>query len=593
MNLGRVLLALTLVALVAPPVALAQATRPLRPEQEHAWDVVETLAEKAGTVADDATRLRVIVRIADLLWERDPARGRKLFRRAFDESDDLDDDPRRLFGGPARRVIRAEIIQRVYRRDPAFAKRLSDELDDLSSEPLDESSLLEGDGERGEVLVQVAIGLAATDPQAAAELGRMSLQDGVSVGLPSLLAAIAATDRQTADALAVAAIDSVDPGDYLAMRLFFLGAYAVPDLFPTGLGPLISVQPNPAVAAQFLQKAYQIAERLSDRSVERDTGGGTGQDLAFGYLVFSSLVAAYDRYLPELSPAVRALTGRIGTGIDPDVRTAADDFLAPSSDTPEALVRQAESTLDPAARERLYVAAARMAMARGTSYDDVKDILAKLPKDSAARAALTSEAAGRAARRLAASGLYEDALRAAADVTIPLERANVLVDVASRAAARGDRARASEILEDALRVIAKADVALESDRALALARIAGVFVPGDSVRGFDVIEDAVKAANTATRQVASPQESARAQAFKPAELDVDLAPAFEALGRVDFFRALLLAQAIDDRALALLSQLAVARGAIRNRVGPATEAPAPRKKPVKKGAERPERPRAS
>jgi hypothetical protein len=177
--------------------------------------------------------------------------------------------------------------------------------------------------------------------------------------------------------------------------------------------------------------------------------------------------------------------------------------------------------------------------------------------------------------RLLARREYDEAWRAAAEIPRLEQRSEVLVTVALAAADAKDLGRASELLNKAADVVAKSGTTATPEKARSLVRLAEAYARVDPVRGFEVMQSAIAALNTAVR-VDAPEatpldaeagvRSPRArngQRAASAQVESGL-QGLAALARFDYFRALGLAQSVDDKALSILAQLAVARGALRS-----------------------------
>ena len=144
------------------------------------------------------------------------------------------------------------------------------------------------------------------------------------------------------------------------------------------------------------------------------------------------------------------------------------------------------------------------------------------------------------------------------------------------ALASRDRARATELLNEAESFAVKARPA--SARARSLLKIVSSFSAFDSVRGFEVMQVAVKAINEISVQQAESDRASKATATRTdaasgdaksreiIRLDEIRDSAFEdtlaRLARTDFERALLLAQQLDGKETSVAAQLAVCRGGL-------------------------------
>ena len=98
-------------------------------------------------------------------------------------------------------------------------------------------------------------------------------------------------------------------------------------------------------------------------------------------------------------------------------------------------------------------------------------------------------------------------------------------------------------------------------------KIVSSFSAFDSIRGFEVMQTAVKAINEISIQQAEDKQSPKpAEKFKLDELyDANFESTLAVLARTDFERALLLAQQLDAKETSLAAQLAVCHGGLANK----------------------------
>src|SRR5689334_2685383 len=102
--------------------------------QENALRTVNEQLAAAKTIDDPMRRISLLLRGADLLWTYQPDKSRAAFADAFDVAkqsfDPQHDAPRRagvglLIDTPDQRYV---VIRAIARRDPRWARKLSDEL---------------------------------------------------------------------------------------------------------------------------------------------------------------------------------------------------------------------------------------------------------------------------------------------------------------------------------------------------------------------------------------------------------------------------------------------------------------------------------
>jgi hypothetical protein len=568
--------------------APAGAQRALTIEQQNALGVLDGLVEQARSIADDATRIRIQARIADALWARDRARAERIYRRLYDDIEDLDEsivDPASAPVG-ARLELRVEIFSSLYRLDPAFANQLARGLDD-DPEFYDGAGLpYETLSDRSATLMGAATAVAARDPQLAADLGRESIRTGVPIEFAGLLEAIARSNRPLADDLAGEAAAAAARAGTSPVDVWGVATYAFPELRLTPDDAAAS----PAAAElkrRVLEAAYSVTTRYVAALAEETAGRNPavdepdpvsvyeGQGLLLSYGLARQLAPFFDVHAQGIATSYRVLLAQIESAAPPGLHERVGPSAA-AGDTPEALAARAADTTDRAARNALYVRAAVLALERD-GYDAAKGFVAKI-EDDAARAAALGPIAERAARLAVANRRFDDARRIALDVSDLAARGRLYGDIARALAAAGKRPQALELLEEAQTALLKDGAVMTRAKAEALVRVANAFAALDAVRGFEVMDVAVDAVNKGLARVEPQKGRNPGTLFLLAELDPS--PGVEELARTDYFRSLALAQSLDDRALSILAQIGAVRGAMRATAAPATkpEPPARRAK---------------
>src|SRR6266404_6006564 len=113
-----------------------EAERILRERRAQAQSLLISLAADAGSYNDQKLRARTQARIADVLWDADPARARTLFRKAWDAAEIVDQEGQRkleedikaqearngsssVMGPPN---VRGEVLRLAARRDRALGE---------------------------------------------------------------------------------------------------------------------------------------------------------------------------------------------------------------------------------------------------------------------------------------------------------------------------------------------------------------------------------------------------------------------------------------------------------------------------------------
>ncbi|MBK6313522.1 MAG: hypothetical protein IPF53_04165 [Blastocatellia bacterium] len=570
------------------PRASKTAPRELTIEQQDASSVLDALVEQARAIDDQATRIRVEGRVAELLYERDPERARKLFRRAFDDVESLNEssvDPSFAPVG-ARLTLRVELLSTLYSVDPVLAAQLAATLDE-DPENYDGGGLpYENQSDQSATLLRVAQSLASSDPRLAADLARQGIAGGVPVEFAILLPAIGRVDRAIADDLAGEALRVATSGGLSLVDV----AGALPYVFPEA-ETYGSVQAGPSTRSSDLRRAFlttaiNVAARYAgglNARLTQSAGDSAdpwsifeGEGLAVNYEIAEQIVPLFDAVDPERSAAFRGLTAQIANAMPVDMRSSISTSVARTGEeTAESVAAKAETVLDVRSREELLGRAATIAADRG-DVDLAKTYAGRI-EDPARRTSVRSTVALQAIRAALAERRYDDARRYAADIADIRMRASAYTQIAAEMSSSGKRALAAECLDDAQVALIKDDAVMTREKAEALIRVANAYAALDPIRGFDVMRAALDAVNTGLRRVDGTSQSAQSAARRNPGLvfqlgALDPSRGLEILARTDYFRSLGLAQRLESRALSVLAQIGAVRGALRTRA-PAPPAP--------------------
>jgi tetratricopeptide (TPR) repeat protein len=580
----------------APAAAVSSKAAELTIEQQNALGVLDSLADQAKGIDDEAVRIRVEARVADVMWDRDRERAKRLYRRVFDEIDDLNEslvDPGSAPVG-ARQELRVEMFASLFRLDPAFATQLARSLDD-------DPEMYDGEGlpfdnlsDRSSTLLRVATSLAPRNPQLAVELGRQCLEGGVPVEFSSLLLALGSSSPQLADALADEAARAALQSAQGPLEMWGVAAYLFPDLRIDDSGDDAGVASGPDLKRRFLEAAYAVTGRYVAALGEHAAGANpdpsapvdpssvyVGQGLMMTYGFARQLAPMFDAYDPERATAFRVLVGQIEGSAPADVRDRIG-VTSGTSDSPNAIAARASEATDPSLRAALYARAAALAMHRD-GYDAAKGYVAKI-EDPDERARVLAPLAREAAAAAAQERRYDDARRIAGDIVDLDERAAVYCELARSLIAANKRQPALDLLDDAQRILLKEGAVMTETKARALVRVANLYAAIDALRGFDVMRTAVDAVNKGLSLPADAAKAGRNPALLFRLSEFDASQGLEELARTDYFRALALAQGIEAHPLSILAQIGVIRGAMRPlpnpKAPPAAEKPKPKPKKV-------------
>jgi hypothetical protein len=501
------------------------------------------IADQARTSEDTAFAVRVQSQAATLMWPMDRERARAVFRRAFQTTSKPDDSAER-------RQLRAELLNQIANRDTELAEEIARTLadsPDLSKEPLSRAEAAASEAERRELMISVALQIVEREPYRAMALGQLSLALGISPQLARLLVLMRTVERGLADLLfsgAVARLERTQAADLADLHT--LGSYLVSAINSSSKDAIAK-----PVVVRFLGLAYRriIGRRAAEpgeRNAKQDEG-------AAAYFVGRQLSDLFARYMPERRAELDRRIAEVG-GVGAADREI--DLSGIQSRPPSETAREARLATDDRERDALYARAAFEWLAKG-EVNEAQGAASKI-SDSQMRDRLLAQIA----RRQSIEGQIEDAVAVAQRIEDDAARVGVLIRLAGAALAARDRARATELLNEAEREAARSEPSLQ--RVEALLTVVSRFASFDAVRAFEVMQTAVKSLNgiVAPRQkshlLAGDQTASSPSSDELYRLDFE--GTLSVLARVDFDRALLMAEQLADREASLVAQLAVCRG---------------------------------
>jgi hypothetical protein len=556
------------------------------------------LADQARSSDDLAFAVRAQSQAGTLLWPHDRDSARSIYRRAFqslspantfkatDNTENSAPPP-----GPASRPgltlaekqqLRTELLNQIAARDPELAEELAravaESLDtskdacpggaqaancdpagratsQASADSLNAPS--QANAERRELLISVALQVAERDPQRAMALGQLSLALGVSQNFSRLLMLMRAADAGLADLLfscAVARLEQSQTADLGEIHL--LGSYLVSSVNSSARQAV-----SKAVVVRYLNLAFSQVTRRAELAlkVPYDKASRPDESAAL-YFIERQLSDLFAQYLPD---RVARLQRGIAEMNDATPHNQAIDLNALRTSGPVEIAHEAREASDDRERDSLNARAAMAWLAKGEVREAHTSAL-KISDDQ-----MRDRVLAQIVRRYISEGQIDYALAVARCIESDTSRVEALVTLSGAVLASKDRVRATELLNEAESYSVKA--LPTPSRAHSLLKIASSFSAFDVVRGFEVMQTAVKAINEAS---ARPEGGKRGQSpdasgaddtrqIKLAEpYDSELESTLAVLARADFDRALLLAQQLSGKDTSVVAQIAVCRGAL-------------------------------
>lgn len=172
-----------------------------------AVEVIQQQLAESKTLDDDAQRITVLTRAADLLWPYQEKKSRAAFTEAFELAiqnyKEKGDEPRREGVGLLVTTpdMRYTVIRGITKRDPAWAgklteKLLTDQVSETKEKNLQDASQ---ESRTAEKLLSLATSLSSSDQTAALRFAGQSLRFPATMYLPMFLYKLAEVNRVAAD----------------------------------------------------------------------------------------------------------------------------------------------------------------------------------------------------------------------------------------------------------------------------------------------------------------------------------------------------------------------------------------------------------
>jgi hypothetical protein len=611
------------------PAAKATKTRaagaadPLAAERRaNAIALINALADESRGFRDQTLKARVQMQAADTLWETDRERARALFRRAWEAAEIADaentrrgEEQNRASGRMGTRGLnlpnlRGEVLRAAAKRERALGEEFLGKLEEASKRAASELSNASANlpspttamtpSSEGKQTPPTRRNPDETSPEVARRLrlGMQFLEDGdveralqfadpvlnsVNPSSVEFLVLLRERSQQEADRRYTALLSSVaasptsDASDILLLSSYVL----TPHLYMTigeGGGGVSSSQRRRDITPPDLPAALRVAfaraaSQVLLRPLPQEDQDTTATGRVGTYFVISRLLPFFEQVIPEGVPALRARLAALNPDIPEQARQGLSDDLTrglvpegSQGDPVQESLDQAARAADPRARDMAYLHAAQAAASKGdTRARDFADKIEDADLRRQVRGfidfallnrAVTDKKDGMEVLRLAASG----------DLT-PVQRTWAYTE-AARLLAKDDRPRALEALESAANS-AKGIDAAEPDRVRATVAIATRYFEFDRNRAWEIMADAVKAANAAPEFTGSDSGLAARIQTRSMRSTInfsapvfDLTGVFQTFARDDMNRAVALAQTFTNESPRAVATLAIARAVL-------------------------------
>lgn len=493
-----------------------------------ATQLAASTADAAMAWSDQKAAVQVLCEAADLLWGDDSDRARSWLKRAWKLAGEIpregDDNAANRYRSNSQRARgRALVLAVAHRRDKALADDLFGQLAPEKEQTETESprGIFDDKTARSEQLLSLSLAVVGSDPDAAAGLAELSMADGISFRLQSVLLALRERDQGAADRLFDAALRHLDgrphdlseaqviasylfaPGQVIGVGSDRTAAAAVSRRRPTA--SQTPAEADPARARRFLK----IAQRdllfspapsttpnpaMLAQEIVGLAGTLEGSFKFYAPDLWTPVAQRVTAVLPDLVPRNSLLSQSVIERLDVGASTAATGAELNKLYV-ERLEETAEKEVDPVARKFAFIRAAL-----ATAPEDLPrglSLAGRIPEESL-RKRISSLLVYRAALVSVEKDRLDEATESARGLE-PLQRALVYILAARslserrrgeddvRAASR--KARAVELLADAESALRKTEGSSEALRVRL--GIVSALAPLDTARALDFLRDIV------------------------------------------------------------------------------------------------------
>jgi hypothetical protein len=560
-----------------------------------AVSLLTSLADDARSFRDLALRAKVEARAADAFWETDEEKARALFQRAWEEATNADAESGRrqneelrrqqLAGGPVMmrspRDLRAEVLRLAAKRDAKlgeeFLKKLAEAEEqavkdstgrfDPAGAPIEAAKRLQlarrllDDGliERAMAFATPALGSVNSDSIYFLSALREKNSAAADQAFLSLLARV--QRDPTADANTVSGLSSYAFTPFLYIT------------FSKDGGASMSQQrrdvPTPDLPAAILKSFFGVASGILLRPLappdqDQTTSGRVGK-----FMVIRRLLPVFEQHAPEqaavLKTQMAALSGdvpanqRIGENGAITRGIIPDDLSRDPLDRMQERLDRARTTEE---RDAIYADYAVVLAGKGDPK--ARELVDKI-EDAELRKSVRGYIDFERARQAINNGDALEAARIAKSGELTSSQRIWTYTRASRILIKTDPTRAVELLDDALAEARRIEGS-SPDRAGGLFAVATLLMQADRVRAWEVVGEALKAANGSEAftgedsMVSSMLRSSQMVLVSSASAEeFDLLGVFRSLTKDDLNRAVEIAKSFTGEGPRAVATLAIAR----------------------------------
>ncbi len=500
-------------------------------------------------------------RIADLLWDDDPALARRLFIESFREAGGKKDGFR-----PVEREIslrmRREILQMLFPHDATLAEEMA-----ISFTVQDNATPIQVRNLQSLMLTQVATDIMPTSPHRAATLIQHSFNGFFSPEQIEALALLRKHQPARANEIfqhALSMIERKPTG--LSNKFGILSPYLFPELDrdrPPDSKDGDDAKPSAALIKPYLDFVYKMfmGQTVAAQIAENNEFGKA----SFDTRAMESLVPYFEKQKPEQAAAFRKRVAEVKSQIRETDRL--DSFEAESelyrqffSQSVPDLLEKAKKEENAAKRADMYGQAIYILVVHG-KFDEALALLPLAADTEEKKVAGRDFIYDRLSAATLLKGEIDQATRHLKNVSDPGMRASGYINLAKVALKQQRKELARQYVEEAR----KAWIQLSDEwaRLHTMIALANLDARLDAQRGFESIGVAIETLNKRG------WGDGNGGGYGPEGISLrmnlyDFSEGLRLLARSDFARALTLAKSIQEKESSAYAQLAVCRGILRS-----------------------------
>ena len=546
--------------IAAQPAKTSAKTREDQAAQERrAVQLLNELLQDTEKLEDNFLKSVNVVylkyRIADLLWDYDQPKARRLFIESFESAD------KRIDAEMSSR-LRSEIIDYLVPHDAVLAEELAASVVNIvhKNNPESENLRMNGLSQQATMLLQVAD--AMTAPEQAARLIRSSFNGWISGRHIAALQKLRQQSPALADELFLHAITVVQrKPTHISNKIGILAPYLLAEMDDEKSST--PTKPSAQLIETFLNFVYDsfVPQSVATQVNENDEFSTS----SFDYRTMQRLIPYFEKYQPEKTKVFRERIEEILATVKQLGRKSAydserDAYVEAARQNVPDLLEKAEKESDLKKRNDLYENALFTLMLQGkyeetiSLYEQVGD---KLSNKKEIAKWVYSMASGAAYKK----GNIDQAYAYTKHITSIKDRVGLILEIAKKRFAQRDVLQAKRLLQEVKPNLKQVDNEWEKLRFSV--EIANLEAQVNPSQGFQSMAEAIKTLNQFSR------DDGNGSGYGPRGITLrmnrfDLSEGFSLLAQEDFPRALALVKQIQEKERAAWAKLAVCRGVLRN-----------------------------